>query len=154
MKTCFLIAGLLVAMSETHASDIKCSADSLAEPAAVIEACKLIIDSEVAERSARLAALLVRAKLNAATDKPDAAIADYSAALKINPAMGDALNARGELRRAKGDRPRALMDFTAALKVDPDHIAARDNRKSLSQEIERIGAEMAVKPKPSNAPLK
>lgn len=140
-----LIAGFVFAVaSAARAADVTCSADSLAGPAAVIEACKLIIDSEVTERPARLAALLVRARLNAATDKADLAIADFSAALTINPAMADALNARGELRRAKGDRPRALMDFTAALKIDPDHTAARDNRKSLSQEIERIGAEMVV----------
>ena len=76
-------------------------------------------------------------------------------ALTLDPTMTDVRNTRGELRRATGDRPRALADFTAVLKVRPDHERARENRKSLSKEIEKIGAEMAIGKKPAPpAPLK
>ncbi|MGL5168371.1 MAG: DUF1850 domain-containing protein [Afipia sp.] len=77
----------------------------------------------------------------------DRAIADYDAALKVDPAYAEALNSRGMAWRAKGDRRRALTDFDAALKLKPDYEAARANRKSLFSEIERIGAQMPLKGK-------
>ncbi len=79
----------------------------------------------------------------------DRAIADYDTALKLDPSLADAHNARGELWRRKGDRPKAILDFGAAVKLDPNHAAARANYKSLSLELERIGAMMAVAGKPS-----
>lgn len=77
----------------------------------------------------------------------DRAIADYDAALKVDPAYAEALNSRGMAWRAKGDRRRALTDFDAALRLKPDYEAARANRKSLFSEIERIGAQMPLKGK-------
>ncbi|CAN5454720.1 hypothetical protein BH10PSE11_BH10PSE11_19800 [soil metagenome] len=77
----------------------------------------------------------------------DRAIADYDAALKVEPAYAEALNSRGMAWRAKGDRRRALSDFDAALRLKPDFEAARANRKSLFSEIERAGAQMPLKPK-------
>lgn len=77
----------------------------------------------------------------------DRAIADYDAALKVDPAYVEALNSRGMAWRAKGDRRRALSDFDAALKLKPDYEAARANRKSLFSEIERLGAQMPLKGK-------
>src|SRR5262249_11635845 len=44
---------------------------------------------------------------------------------------------------------KALADFGAAIKLSPDHPAARGNYKRLAQELERIGALMAVAGKPS-----
>lgn len=123
-----------------------------ADPAAAD--CGALIDGEATEKRPRIAGLLIRAKAFVAANQPARALADYDAALKLDPTLTDVLNARGELRRATGDRPRALADFTAVLKIRPDHEQARENRKSLSKEIERIGAEMAVgkKPAPSPAP--
>jgi hypothetical protein len=77
----------------------------------------------------------------------DRAIADYDAALKVDPAFAEALNNRGMAWRSKGDRRRALADFDAALKLKPDYDAARTNRKSLFSEIERLGAQMPLKRK-------
>jgi tetratricopeptide (TPR) repeat protein len=74
----------------------------------------------------------------------DRAIADYDAALKVEPAYAEALNSRGIAWRAKGDRRRALLDFDAALKLKPDFDAARANRKSLFSEIERLGAHLPL----------
>lgn len=77
----------------------------------------------------------------------DLAIADYDAALKVDPALAEALNGRGVAWRAKGERRRALSDFDAALKLKPDFEPARVNRKSLFSEIERLGAQMPLKKK-------
>ena len=79
----------------------------------------------------------------------DSAIGDYDAALRLDPAQADIFNSRGELWRQKGDRRRALADFAAAIKLNPDHPAAKANHKSLAQELERPGAQMAVAGKPS-----
>ena len=77
------------------------------------------------------------------------AIADYDRVLQLDPALADVFNARGELWRRKGDRAKALSDFGAAIKLNPDHAAAKANYKSLAQELEKIGALMAVAGKPS-----
>ena len=69
--------------------------------------------------------------------------------LRLDPAQAAVLNARGELYRRKGDRVRALSDFGNAFKIDPNNAIAKANYKSLSLEIERIGAMMAVNNKPS-----
>ena len=69
--------------------------------------------------------------------------------LRLDPTLADIYNARGELWRKKGDRPRALADFGAAIKLKPDHQTARTNYKSLAQELERLGALIAVAGKPS-----
>lgn len=120
--------------------------------------CNTLIADDKADRRRRIDALLIRAKALVAANQASLALADYDLALTLDPTMTDVLNARGELRRATGDRPRALADFTAVLKVRPDHEQARDNRKSLAKEIEKIGAEMAIgkkaPPADKPAPLK
>lgn len=76
----------------------------------------------------------------------DRAIADYDAALKIDPSLVEALNSRAMAWRAKGDRRKALADLDAALRFKPDFEAARNNRKILFHEIEVQGAKMPLKP--------
>lgn len=76
----------------------------------------------------------------------DRAIADYDAALKIDPVLVEALNSRAMAWRAKGDRRRALTDLDAALRLKSDFEIARANRKMLFEEIERAGAHMPLKP--------
>jgi len=58
-------------------------------------------------------------------------------------------DARGMLKVMTPKLQRALADFGAAIKLNPDHPAARGNYKSLAQELERLGALMAVYNKPS-----
>ena len=146
------------AKSETIAPAQPATPDRIIDPAVCADPaaadCSKLIDDDKAERRPKITALLLRAKALVAANQPNRALADYDAALRLDPTMTDVLNARGELRRATGDRPRALADFTAVLKVRPDHETARENRKSLSKEIERIGAEMAIGKKRDSAPLK
>jgi tetratricopeptide (TPR) repeat protein len=114
-----------------------------------IDFCGALIDAERTARTDRVRALIARAAAYGRKDMIDRAIADYDTALRLDPTLADIFNARGELWRRKGDRPRALRDFGAAINLNPDHPTARGNYKSLAQELERLGALMAVYNKPS-----
>jgi tetratricopeptide (TPR) repeat protein len=114
-----------------------------------IEVCDALIDNEKTARADRVKALIARGEAFARKDMIDRAIADYDRVLQLDPALADVFNARGELWRRKGDRAKALSDFGAAIKLNPDHAAARASYKSLAQELEKIGALMAVAGKPS-----
>ena len=87
----------------------------------------------------------------AAKGDNDRAIADFDAALKIDPIMVEAINSRAMAWRAKGDRRKALTDLDAAIRLKPDFEVARANRKILFHEIELQGAQMPLKP---SAPTK
>ena len=116
----------------------------------VLGECGAVIDNEKTAKPDRLKALIARAAVFTRKDQVDRAIADYDAALRLDPAQPDLLNSRGELWwLKKGNRPKAVVDFGAALKINPDHAAAKANYKKLAQELERLGALMAVAGKPS-----
>jgi tetratricopeptide (TPR) repeat protein len=119
----------------------------------IIAVCGALIDNGKTLKADRVKALVARAGAYDRKDQADRAIADDDAALQLDSTLADVFNARGELWRRKGDRPRALADFAAAIKLNPRHEAARANYRSLALELERIGAQMAIKNKP-NPPLK
>jgi tetratricopeptide (TPR) repeat protein len=110
--------------------------------------CGALIDNEKTEKADRIKALVARAAVLARKDQLDRAISDYGEALRLEP-QADVYNSRGELWWKKGDRPKALADFGVAMKLSPDHPAAKGNHKRLAQELERLGALMAVAGKPS-----
>jgi tetratricopeptide (TPR) repeat protein len=118
----------------------------------IIAICGALVDSDKTARADRVKALIARAGAFAGKDQIDRAIGDYDTALRLDSTLADVFNARGELWRGKGDRPRALADFGAALKLDPQHAAARANYKSLALELERLGAQMAIKKGPGPSP--
>jgi tetratricopeptide (TPR) repeat protein len=115
----------------------------------ILAACGALIDNEKTLMADRIRALIARGGAYARSDQIDCAIADYDAVLRLDPALADIFNARGELWRRKGDRRHALADFGAALKLNPQHEAARANYKSLALELERLGAQMAIKNRPT-----
>jgi tetratricopeptide (TPR) repeat protein len=125
----------------------------------IIAICGALVDNEKTLKVDRVKALIARAGAYDRKEMIDRAIGDYDTALRLDPTLADIFNIRGELWRRKGDRPRALADFGAAIKLNPQHKAARANYKSLAHELERLGAQMAVKNKPiaplqSSPPLK
>jgi len=115
----------------------------------ILTACGVLIDSPKTARIDRINALIARASGFIRKGEPDRAIIDYDAVLQLDATLADIFNARGELQRKKGARPKALADFAAALKLNPDHASARSNYRSLAQELERLGAQLAVAGKPS-----
>lgn len=129
------------------------AAATVRDDAKIMETCSAVIDGEKTAVPDRIKALIARAGAYARSGQPERAIADYDLTLKLDPTLADIFNARGELWRKKGDLPHALADFGAAVRLNPQHDAARANYKSLAQELERIGAQMAIKNKPV-APLK
>lgn len=158
IATCMLWAGLL---SGARATGVEWTIDPHVDPASCVAAaavndddrilaiCGALVDNEKTLRADRVKALIVRASAYDRKGQIDRAIGDYDTVLRLDPALADIFNARGELWHRKGDRPRALADFGAALKLSPQHEAARANYKSLAQELERIGAQMAIKNKPN-----
>ena len=115
----------------------------------IIAICGALVDNAKTVKADRIKALIARAGAYDAREMTDRAIGDYDVALRLDPGLADTFNARGELWRKKGDRPRALADFAAAIKLNPNHPTARGNYKSLAQELERLGALLAVYNKPS-----
>ena len=115
----------------------------------VIASCAALIGNDKAPKADRVKAAIARATAYDRKGEIDRAIADDDTALRLDPTLADVFNARGELYRRKGDRVHALSDFGTAVKLDPNHAVAKANYKSLSLEIERIGALMAVNNKPS-----
>jgi tetratricopeptide (TPR) repeat protein len=115
----------------------------------IIAACGALIDNPKTSKPDRLKALVARGGVYQDRDMVDSAISDYDSALLLDPTLADIFNRRGQVWRKKGDRPRALADFGAAIKLKPDHAAAKANYKSLAQELERLGAQMALVGKPS-----
>ena len=115
----------------------------------IVVVCGPVIDNEKIAKADRIKALIGRATAYVRKDMIDRAIDDYGTVLWLDSARADIYNARGELWRKKGDRPKALRDFGAALKLNPDDPAAKSNYKALAQELERLGALLAVNDKPS-----
>lgn len=133
-----------------QADPAPCAAAAAADDAdQTIAVCGILIDNEKTPRAERIKALTARATALVRKDQIDRALGDYDTMLRLDPTLADIFNMRGELWRKKGDRPRALADFAAAIKLNPDHPAAKANYKSLAQELERLGAQMAVAGKPS-----
>jgi tetratricopeptide (TPR) repeat protein len=54
----------------------------------------------------------------------DSALADYDAALELNPDYTDAYFARGQAYQAKNDTTAAIADFSKTLELEPDHAEA------------------------------
>jgi lipoprotein NlpI len=117
----------------------------------IIAVCGALVDNDKTSKADRIKALFARAGAYDRLGMIDRAIGDYDMMLRLDSSLADIFNARGELWRRKADRPRALADFGAAIKLNPQHEAARANYKSLAQELERLGAQMAIKNKPTAA---
>jgi tetratricopeptide (TPR) repeat protein len=115
----------------------------------IINACGELIENEKTARADRIKALIARGAALGRKDMTDQAIDDYDVALRLDPSRADVFNTRGELWRKRGNRPKALADFGTAIRLNPEHPVARANYKSLAQELERLGALIAVAGKPS-----
>lgn len=69
-------------------------------------------------------------------DQYNAAISDYTIAIKINPEYAEAYNKRGLSYSAVGIQNMAISDFLEAIRINPDYAEAYHNRGKL---YERLG---------------
>jgi tetratricopeptide (TPR) repeat protein len=155
----FVLAGM-AQLDGAHAAPVEPTGEQIdsapcmaalnaADDEKIIASCGALIGNDKAPKADRIKAAIARARAYDRKGEVDRAIGDDDIALRLEPAQADVLNTRGELYRRKGDRVHALSDFGNAFKIDPNNAVAKANYKSLSLEIERIGAMMAVNNKPS-----
>jgi tetratricopeptide (TPR) repeat protein/S1-C subfamily serine protease len=71
------------------------------------------------------------------------AIADWTAAIKINPQFDDAYNNRGVARSDSGDLPGAIADYTEVIKLNPQDASAYNNRGVARSDSEDIKGAIA-----------
>ncbi len=91
---------------ERHRQQCRNGADK-----AAIEACTAVIESEIAGSNDAAEAYGWRANRYGGLKQYDRAIADFDAALRLNPDDADALAGRGWTYSALGQHGRALRDF-------------------------------------------
>ena len=60
--------------------------------------------------------------------------------MNLDPKFQRAWNNRGAAWQHQGDRTRAFQDYAEAVRLNPSDAKAADNYKSVSLEIERLGA--------------
>jgi tetratricopeptide (TPR) repeat protein len=106
--------------------------------AAVLGACLLTGCASLRERAAEK-----RREANEAEKRGDAArknkdydlaIAEYSEAIRLNPASGDFYFGRAYCYNKKGEFDLAIADYTKAIKIDPDRSALYNNRGNAYDE--------------------
>jgi tetratricopeptide (TPR) repeat protein len=93
------------------------------------------------------AAIAITPKANFLTNRGDSyqfkgevdrAIADYDAAIKLNPKFASAYNNRGAAFRKQDQLERAIADYELAIRLDPRLDLAAENRDVLRKELQRL----------------
>ena len=126
VRSCAVSLVLLVAAAAAHAQDSdveRCSATS-AKPDLAIQHCTQAIDSGKLTGETLAQMHYNRAIEYTAKNDHDRAIADYDAAIRINPKFADAHFNRGNAWGLKGDPDRAIADYDAALRLNPKDASA------------------------------
>ena len=71
---------------------------------------------------------LARGSQNRKSGNIEAALADFSKAIELDPHYAVAYNSRAAAKRAEGDLDGALADFTKAVELNPQYAVAYSNR--------------------------
>lgn len=137
-----------------HADAITdCNSD---QPQAVIDGCTQLIEGGKVNKDALAVAYFNRGNANDDTGEHDAAIADYTAAIKQKPDYVDAYLNRGFSYEGKQDYENAIADYTRVIALDPKYAKAYYSRGrayeaqgDLKQAL--AGYEEAAKLAPGNA---
>jgi len=89
------------------------------DPAAHIAACTAVIDSSAASPHDRATALNNRGVTRSQQGDLEAAIADYTAAIALNPRYDFAFYNRAKAWRDKGETAKADADAAEAVRINP-----------------------------------
>lgn len=93
-----------------------------------IKSCTTIIKNSKETAKNQALAYFHRGMAYADKRQYDTAIADYTAAVKLNPAYSAAYNNRGAAYEKLGDNKRALADYSMAIQASPKNAVAYNNR--------------------------
>lgn len=112
--------------------------DPAEAPDRMVQACSRVMATSDGLDSANTARVLVnRGAAHLASYEIDAAVADFNAALQIDPDLGSALTNRGNAHAARHETDAAIADFNAALQIDPNlapALASRGRARLLDHE--------------------
>lgn len=120
------LATLVVLPAHAFADAIEdCNSD---KPETVISGCTTLIDAGKTGKDALTVAYFNRGNAYDDSGDHDAAIADYTTALKIKNDYSDAYFNRGFAYEAKGDYDNAIADYTRVIALAPDYAKAYYSR--------------------------
>jgi tetratricopeptide (TPR) repeat protein len=126
-----LLAALLLhgpAAAETlEMLRLRCTADGT-DPAPRIQACSTLIAAKRESAANRSIAYYNRGNAWRERGTPDAAMADYDQAIRLNRGNSFAFNNRGIIWHARGEIDRALADYDESIRLNPRHARAFHNR--------------------------
>ena len=111
---CLLAAAPALAASPGDHDD--CNA---ADPDRNIAGCTRVLEDHGESDKIRSIAYVGRALAFVDKHNLDGALADFTAAIRLDPDNSLAYNDRAILWRQKGDVDRAIADFSAAIRIDP-----------------------------------
>ena len=94
----------------------------------IIAACTRAIASSELSAAALAGTYYNRGTKWRAKGESDRAIADFDAAIKLDPQHAQAYNNRGAAWQGKDDIDRAIMDYSEAIRLDPKIVGAYNNR--------------------------
>jgi tetratricopeptide (TPR) repeat protein len=122
------VAGTFLCLSGQAVADDRQICFSSGAHDAIIAACTRAIASSVVRGSDLAVAYNQRGLAYENTGKHDAAVVDFSEAIRLNPTYAIALNNRSWALNNRGEYDRAIADSTAAIKLDPKYATAYVNR--------------------------
>jgi lipoprotein NlpI len=134
MRIAFLVAPIAAAFwsaSSAAAQDRDwrlCTTGEAGSISDTVTACSRLLSAKTLKPSDRAALLLNRGGIYLHLGQADRAIADHTAALKIDPGNVVALNRRGEAHAQKGEFERAIADYSEAVRLNPRYPLAFRNR--------------------------
>jgi lipoprotein NlpI len=115
-----LLAWLLAGTAQAQVNvDLEQCRTITNNPDLAIKHCTRALESGKLSPQERALALVSRGVEWTNKNDYDRAIADYDAALRIDPKLADAYHNRGSAWAHKGDPDRAIADFDAALRLNP-----------------------------------
>jgi tetratricopeptide (TPR) repeat protein len=151
-----LVAGLVIAHSQPAQADIVADCKS-GNPQRAIQGCSVVIDSGPSALMDLATAYAYRANASEAAGDHEAAVADLTKAIELNPSLAGLYNNRGNIYFATRHLGQALADYDQAIKLDLGFAGAYFNRGNLYSRIGKLDNALAdltvtVKLDPSYAP--